>query len=152
MDMVGTTFRMPQERMADAPGPYTGRLLVSDGVNTTEIYNGALFNICNLSNGGMEFCNGIDDDCDGTVDNAPLPGAEQVELNPQPFSPGPTGTAMRWAADPRAQSYDAVYGDMNILHDSGGNFTQATLGCLGENVPAAPVGPLPDRSTRSPRR
>ena len=146
IDIVGTTFRIPQERMADAPGPYTGRLLVSDGVNTTEIFNGALFNICNLSNGGVEFCNGLDDDCDGIVDNAAPPGAEQVQLNPQPFPPAPGGTAtmMQWVADPLAQSFDAVYGDLNILRDSGGNFTQATLGCLADNVTAPPVGPLPD--------
>jgi len=146
IDIVGNTFRIPQERLADAPGPYAGRLLVSDGVNTTEIFNGALFNICSLSNGGVEYCNGLDDNCDGLVDNSPLPGPEQVQLNPQPFPPAPGGfaTMMQWAPDPMSQSFDVVYGDLNLLRNSGGDFTQSTLGCLAENVTGPPVGPLPD--------
>jgi hypothetical protein len=144
MDIAGNTFTIPQERMADGPGTYAGRLLVSDGVNTTEIWNGALLTICNLSNGGVEFCNGIDDDCDGIVDNAARPGPESVELNPQPLPPGGIGTMLQWTADPLAETYDAVFGDLNVLRDSGGDFTLATLGCQAEDVTTTSVGPLPD--------
>ncbi len=146
VDIAGGTFTIPHQRMADVPGLYTGRVLVSDGVNTTEVWNGALFNICNLSNGGVELCNGIDDDCNGLVDDAPLPGPEQVALNPQPFPPAPGGTAimMQWPADPLAQSYDVVFGDLNVLHDSGGNFSAALLGCLADDLPGTSTGPLPD--------
>jgi hypothetical protein len=141
-DITGTTFQIPQERMADTPGTYSGRLLVSDGVNTTEIWNGALLTICNLSNGGLELCNGIDDNCDGIVDNAALPGPEQVELNPQPLPPG--GAAMQWTADPLAQSYDAVYGDLGVLLARGGDFTGSTLGCLADDLTSTSLGTLPD--------
>jgi hypothetical protein len=146
IDITGSTFTVPHEQMAGSPGLYAGRVLVSDGVNTREVFNGALFNICTLNNGGVETCNGIDDDCDGAVDNGPLPGPEQVQLNPQPFPPAPGGMAvmMQWAADPSALSYDVVYGDLGRLRDSSGNFTIATIGCLGENLSATSTGPLPD--------
>jgi hypothetical protein len=146
IDIGAGTFTIPQERLADAPGIYRGRVLVSDGVNTTEVLNGALFNICVLSNGGVELCNGIDDDCDGTVDNAAHPGSEQVSLNPQPFPPAPGGFAvmLQWTADPLAQSYDVVYGDVTSLRTSGGNFTGSVLGCLADDLTATSAGPLPD--------
>jgi hypothetical protein len=144
IDIAAGTFTIPQEPLGDAPGTYTGRVLVSDGVNTTEAWNGALFNICALSNGGVELCNGIDDDCNGTVDDAPHPGSEQVALNPQPFPPAPGGIVMQWTPDPAAQSYDAVFGDVGRLRSSGGNFTTAVLGCLADNTTATSIGPLPD--------
>jgi hypothetical protein len=143
IDIEGNMYSIPHDRMADAPGTYAGRLLVTDGVNTTEIYQGPLLTFCNLNNGGVELCNGIDDDCDGTVDNALAPGPVSVELNPQPFPPAPGDDLLTWTADPLAQSYDIVYVDGGALHDSGGAFESATLGCLAENETGTSWGPIP---------
>jgi hypothetical protein len=144
MDIQGGTFRIPHDRMTDAPGLYTGRLLVSDGVNTTEIFSGPLLNICNLSNGGLDACNGIDDDCDGIVDDAPVPSSLSVQLNPQPFPPEGS-PSLAWASDPLSQSYDVVYGDTSILRTTGGDFSRATLGCLADNLTgnSTPLPPVP---------
>ncbi len=149
LDITGNTYTIPHARMADAPGTYAGRLLVSDGVNTTELYQGPLFTICNLSNGGVEACNGLDDDCDGIVDNAVQPGPiNDVTLNPQPFPPAP-GTVMSWSADPSAQTYDVVYGSLLGLHDPAGGFATAMQGCLADNINGTSVQlnpqPLPPR-------
>jgi hypothetical protein len=142
-DFTGGTFQIPQAQLADDPGVYTGRILVSDGGNTAEMTNGALFNICNYSNGGVELCgNGIDDDCDGIVDNALPPGPASVELNPQPQPPG--GVVFTRLPNPNAQSWDVVYGDLGPVRSSGGNFSGATRGCLADDstdtsVAASPV-------------
>jgi hypothetical protein len=137
-DITDGTLQILHDRLADDPGIYTGRILVSDGANTSETTNGALFNICNTSNGGIDICgNGIDDDCDGIVDDPLPPGPSSVELNPQPFPPGPAG--FTWPADPNAQSYDVVYGDLILVRNSGGGFAGATLGCLAENTTSTSV-------------
>ncbi|HKQ97437.1 MAG TPA: hypothetical protein VJV75_06150 [Candidatus Polarisedimenticolia bacterium] len=144
IDIAGGNFHLPQEQLAGVPGLYGGRVLVTDGVNTTEVWSGALFNVCNLANGGVEICNGLDDNCDGTVDNAPLPGPEMVSLNPQPFPPAPgDGITMQWAPDPLAQSYDVVYGDLNVLSTGGGNFTNSVIACLAENQTATSINLIP---------
>ena len=144
LDVPGGTLRIPHDRMTDAPGTYTGRLLVSDGVNTTEMQGGALFTICNLSNGGLEICNGIDDDCNGTTDDAPLPGPISVQLNPQPFPPDGS-PSLSWLSDPLSQTHDVVYGDPSVLRATGGDFSRATLGCLGDNLTTNSIGlpPVP---------
>jgi hypothetical protein len=139
MEIPGNTFTIPHARMAGAPGTYDGRLLVSDGVNTSEIYQGPLFTICNLSNGGVEICNGLDDDCDGIVDNGANPGpVTDVTLNPQPLPPG-GGPMLTWTAESLAQSYDVVYGDLGALLGSGGDFSVAILGCIAEDTTATSV-------------
>ncbi len=92
IELTGSSFRIPHTLLADAPGLYTGRVLVSDGVNTAEVSRGQLFSICNLQNGGLELCNGVDDDCDGLTDNTPPGPVESVMLNPQPYPPTPAGT------------------------------------------------------------
>ncbi len=141
-DITGGTLQIPQAQLADDPGVYTGRILVSDGANTAEMTNGALFNICNYSNGGIDLCgNGIDDDCDGIPDNPLPPGPASVELNPQPFPPGPTG--FTWPADPNAQSYDVAYGDLGLVRSSGGNFSGATQGCLADDSTGTSVAVSP---------
>jgi hypothetical protein len=142
VDISGGVFRIPHDRMAGAPGRYAGRLLVSDGVNTSELRSDALFNLCNFSNGGVELCNGIDDNCDGTTDNAAAPGPVSVELNPQPFPPAP-GIVLTWTVDPLAQTHDVVFGDAGVLRSTGGDYMRATLGCLADDFTGTTLASLP---------
>lgn len=142
LDIQGNSFTIPHDRMAGTPGSYAGRLFVSDGVNTSELYQGPLFTICNLANGGVEICNGLDDDCDGIVDNGVGPGpVSSVALNPQPLPPGGGAASplLDWMAEPLATAYDVVYGDVQALLDTGGDFTTAVLGCLAEDLTGTSV-------------
>jgi len=75
-----------------------------------------------------EVCNGIDDNCDGILDNATPPGgAISLAMSASP-------SALAWAPLATAQSYDAVYGDLVLLRSSLGNFTTATQGCLANDT------------------
>jgi hypothetical protein len=46
---------------------------------------------------------------------------------------------MVWSADPLAESYDVVYGNLGALNASGGNFTTSIQGCVAENTAALQV-------------
>jgi uncharacterized repeat protein (TIGR01451 family) len=137
----GSQVTIPHDTFSRLPGDYMAQVIVSNGLLSTPLTTGTVFHVCNFSNGAVETCNGIDDNCDGLVDNAPLPGPEQVELNPQPFPPG--GAEFDWVADPKAQSYDVVYGNLGGLAASHGNFTTATIGCLADDTTATALGALP---------
>ena len=74
VEVVGNELRLPHDWLREKPGSYSGRVLVSDGINTTTYLQSALFTICNLTNGGVEICDGLDNNCNGTVDDlAPFP-------------------------------------------------------------------------------
>lgn len=63
-----------------------------------------------------EVCNGLDDDCDGIIDNAP-PLAANATLN---VSHGAGGSAdLSWPAVPGASGYGVLRGDLVTLHDMG---------------------------------
>ena len=82
---------------------------------------------------GTETCNFIDDDCDGTVDNAAVPtGTPAVAL-----AKLGVGTArLTWPAVAAATGYDLVTGGLQALRSSGGNFSTATTQCLADDLPA----------------
>ncbi|MFN7967008.1 MAG: hypothetical protein U0V87_15105, partial [Acidobacteriota bacterium] len=105
-----------------------GRVFVSDGVNSTRFDSATLFNICNHTNSGVEICNGIDDDCDGFIDNVVAP-------------PGSIGisvgkTVLSWTQIAAAQSHDVLRGDVGLLLSNNGNFTLATQQCLASQTTA----------------
>jgi len=52
-----------------------------------------------------------------------------------------------WDLFPDSPAYDVVFGSLNILRGSGGNFTAATSGCLGSDVFSSPVDGTPDPPT-----
>ncbi len=78
--------------------------------------------------GAAEVCNNVDDDCDGTIDNAAAPGPfNSVTLR----SDEPV---VEWTPVAAAQAYDVVFGDLGLLHSSGGDFTAATLACVADGT------------------
>jgi hypothetical protein len=74
--------------------------------------------------GAAELCNGVDDDCNGTADDTSPPGPLNSLTMPGSMQ------AIEWTALPAAQTYDVVFGNLGLLHASGGDFTAAAQGCL----------------------
>lgn len=128
VDNPAATLRLPHALFADGPGTYAARLFVSDGTNSTAALVDALFFVCNFTNAGAEICDNLDNDCDGTVDNAVAPpGSIAVSLTPG---------MLAWGAIPAAESYDVVRGRLGLLAATGGNFAQATEACLANDLHA----------------
>jgi putative metal-binding protein len=90
--------------------------------------------------GATEQCNTVDDDCDGTIDNVAPPGAVTA------VAIGSDASILEWAPLTAAQDYDVVFGDLDLLHSSGGDFTTATRGCLvdGTASTSASFGLVPE--------
>ena len=44
-----------------------------------------------------------------------------------------------WDMFPDSPAYDVVFGSLNVLRETGGDFTAATAGCLGSDVASPPV-------------
>jgi len=97
---------------------------------------GVFSDTCVAGAPSTETCNGADDNCDGTVDNAAVPtGTPALSASRLP------GNAARltWTSVALATSYDIVRGSLQGLRSSGGNFTTATTNCLGNDLPATTV-------------
>ena len=132
----GGAFTIPHGQLGDDPGDYTAKVVVSDGMNGGEVDSGStLFRICNFTNQGVEICNGIDDDCDGILDNAVAP--------PGSIAVGVDRAGLSWPAIAGGESYDVVRGDLMALRAAGG-FASSTLGCLANDITATSAANGPD--------
>jgi len=92
---------------------------------------------CTPGTPATELCNGIDDNCDGSIDNGIVPPGALTSLTMTKQAAGSAN--MSWSALATAQSYDAVRGSLNTLRSSAGNFTTSTAACLANDIAASPV-------------
>lgn len=97
----------------------------------TSCVGGVLQDSCVAGGPTVEVCNLVDDDCDGTTDNAAVPVQR----------PGLTATKtgatinLTWTGAAFATGYDVARGSVGLLLSSGGDFAVATTGCTGNDVP-----------------
>ena len=79
--------------------------------------------------GAPEVCDGLDNNCDGVIDNGAGPPSRTVGVALS------TDTDIMWTPTLGAISYDVVKGDLRLLHMSGGDFTSSLLACLENDSP-----------------
>ena len=147
----------------DVVGPLGSRTplnLVRGGINEgniTTVLDDGMFSACSLVDGdgdgystcsgdcddtrgsvhpgAIEACNGLDDDCDGIVDNASAPSGIVALL----VSKQAGAARLDWGSVPGATAYDALRGDLGALQSSGGNFAISTAACLGNDLTVPPA-------------
>jgi hypothetical protein len=82
--------------------------------------------------GATEACNGLDDDCDTTIDeDVPIPSGTPYVTE---YKWQQTSAVLQWTSVPGATGYDVVVGDLDLLHASLGDFTSSTTGCFASNT------------------
>jgi hypothetical protein len=108
-------------------------------MGSAECAGGVLTDSCTPGAPSTETCNGIDDNCDGTIDNAAIPtGTPSVTLSR--ISGG--AATLTWTNVSAATGYDITRGSVVTLRSSSGNFTTATTNCLSNNLAATTINDL----------
>jgi N-acetylneuraminic acid mutarotase len=81
--------------------------------------------------GGVEVCDGLDNDCNGGVDDgiAPPSGTATVAA-----AKSGSDAFLSWAPIAGASTYDAVEGSLTLLASSGGDFQAATTACIANDT------------------
>ncbi len=86
---------------------------------------------------GIELCNGKDDDCDSTVDNA----GQVTDLSVERTSFFPVGNevVLRWSPVAGAEGYDVISGSLAELMKSGGAFDASVDTCMADDSAASQI-------------
>jgi hypothetical protein len=79
--------------------------------------------------GTAEVCNGVDDDCNQSIDDAAPPEAVPAVALSRESGP----TSLVWSPALGSMGYDVVRGSVGALQSSGGDFTVATGACLAND-------------------
>ena len=149
--MVNPTGKMLVWGGSDPGGLYlagsscgTGACARSAGTVCT---NGAIQYLCTPGTPVAEVCDGVDNDCNGLVDDGipPVTGSPALSVT-NSFS---GSTLLGWSPVPNGQVGDLVRGRVSTLESSGGNYTLSTETCLldhdsGRTYSDASVPPLND--------
>ena len=53
-------------------------------------------------------------------------------------------SSLSWDLFPDSPAYDAVFGSVSMLRQTGGDFTRATAGCVASDIATSPVDASPD--------
>jgi hypothetical protein len=81
-----------------------------------------------VQGGSAEVCDNLDNDCDGTVDNGFIVPGMVAGL-----SVLPDRITLAWSAEPQAERYDIVRGDVETLLAAGGDFGASLLACVEDD-------------------
>jgi hypothetical protein len=95
----------------------------------TSCVNGSVQNSCVAGTPTAETCNGIDDDCNGVIDNVAAPTGSLAVT----FAKPPGDTLLSWTASAAATGYDVVTGDLQELRGNGGNYATLTQASCASN-------------------
>ncbi|MBI3447469.1 MAG: hypothetical protein HY049_00910, partial [Acidobacteria bacterium] len=98
----------------------------STGVATC--LGGRIFDTCTQGAPGVETCDGLDNDCNGFVDDGIAPPGQILTALAD-------GDAITWDAVAGATGYDVVRGSLGTLNQSSGNFGTSTEQCVANDTP-----------------
>ncbi len=99
---------------------------------TISCAGGVVVQDCTPKPAGVEICNQLDDDCDGTIDdNIAIPGGPRVDA----VRSGARTTDITWPTTP-GTVFDVLRGKLSLLSSTGGNYAVAVDRCLVDDLAA----------------
>lgn len=107
----------------------------------TSCVDGHVVDGCVPGSPTVEACDGIDNDCDGAIDDVAAPsGAPALVVG---------RSRLEWTALTAATAYDVVRGGLGELRSSGGSFASSTLDCVANDLSAVALDSAVDPTAGS---